>query len=159
MSFSCSRWRRACAICTAVTLTFVLACPAPPPASVSSLPFIADGTITGLDGRDILADVDVEPNSGALGTPVLITISFSRGGADVAAIETWQAVPGSGWEFLRTPTDASGISFDPFRVSSNVWRTAGLSLTGVNGIIRYYAIDDEGARIALGDIDINGGRP
>ena len=137
-------------------LSSVCGCPTDIPSNQAT---ITDGTMIGIGGRRIRADIDVEPNVGTFGTPVSVTITFTEGGSQVSEIETWQAVAESGWEFNRTGFDAFGFPLDPFQITSTRWVTSGLGLTGIPGIVRYYALDSFGTRIALGDIDLNGGQP
>ncbi|UCG16004.1 MAG: hypothetical protein JSV19_11990, partial [Phycisphaerales bacterium] len=111
----------------------------------------------GIDGWDVDAEIDVEPNEGPFGIPVAITITFQRGGDQVAAIETWQALERTGGEFVRTEYDPLGYLLDPVQEGTDLWQTNGLFLTGVPAVMRYYALDSSGTRIALGDVDVNGG--
>jgi hypothetical protein len=118
---------------------------------------IQDAPMRGIDGWDVDADIDVEPNQGPFGIPVTIMLTFQRGGDQVAAIETWQAVQRTGGEFVRTEYDPFGYPLDPVQEGTDLWRTDGLFLTGLPAVIRYYALDSSGTRIALGDVDVNGG--
>ena len=112
---------------------------------------ISDGTITGINGWEVSAYIDMNPNSGSYGTPVTVNITFSRGGQYVDAIETYQAAISTECDFVRDPT------VDPLYKKTNIWETEeGVVLTGIEGIVRYYAIND-GERIAIGDVDVNGG--
>lgn len=117
---------------------------------------ISDGLLLGLNGRNIRATINVEPNSGPLGTPVQLTISFSVGGGDVEAIETWQNTETFGG-FVRTEFDPTGFRLDPTQQSSTRWTNNSLFLTGVSAVVRYIAVNRSGERIALGEIDVNGG--
>ncbi len=50
-------------------------------------PSISDGELKGINGWDVQASINVEPNQRPEGTAVGIAIDFSRGGATVSRIE------------------------------------------------------------------------
>lgn len=118
----------------------------------NSIPRIEDGEIDGIEGWNVHATINCEPNSGHTGTPVTVTIYFDQGYALVHDVETWQAIEDWGWEFKRTP------EVDPEKEDAYTWITGyGLFLSGKAGILRYYAVNG-GTKIAYGDIDVNGGK-
>lgn len=48
---------------------------------------ISNGTIRGIDGWDVSASINIEPNRGPHGTPLTVTVDFSRGAGNVSNIE------------------------------------------------------------------------
>lgn len=118
----------------------------------SCAPFISDGALHGINGWDVSATVDVEPNTGSLGTPIRITVDFSRGANDVASIE-FEDHGGPDCTLLRT---WRGIIF---KRSASRWEMpeGRLFLTGNSGIAHFVALNSRGERIAIGDVRINDG--
>lgn len=116
-------------------------------------PSISDGELLGIDGWDVQAFINVEPNQGPEGTPIGITVSFSRGASNVARIDiedrggeecnilarTWRGV-------------ATKVNESRWESSSGQWY-----LTGNSGILRFVAMNAAGTRIAIGDIQVNDG--
>ena len=113
--------------------------------------FVSDGIMTGIfeyGVDDIDAKIDAEPNEGPGGSKCTVTITFSEGGDLVQDIESYQCVEAG--TFHATP------DVDPEKESPSVWKTSGI-LTGVAGVVRYYALAADGSPIALGEIELNGG--
>ena len=116
-------------------------------------PSISDGELVGIDGWDVQASINVEPNRGARGTPIGMTVSFSRGASNVARIDI-EDRGGEGCNSLaRTWRGvATKVNESRWESSSGQW-----FLTGESGILRFVAMNAAGTRIAIGDIQVNNG--
>ena len=115
-------------------------------------PTISDGELKGINGWDVQASINIEPNQGREGTPVGITISFSRGGESVTSIEL-EDNTGSNCRLAQTWRSILN------RTSDNRWQmpTGRLYLTGISGTSRFVALNSAGTRVAIGDVLVNGG--
>lgn len=115
-------------------------------------PTISDGELKGINGWDVQASINVEPNQGQEGTAVAITIDFSRGGANVSSIEI-EDNGGSNCWLARTWRNIID------KVSDTRWEMplGRLYLTGANATSRFIALNSAGTRVAIGDVFVNGG--
>ncbi len=90
----------------------------------------SDGTMTGVNGWDVAATIDVEPNVGPEDTPVTITVTFTMGAENVDSIEIEQYV---GVDCHLSPSGTLIGAFGP--QSATVWvNTEPLVLTGNAGV-------------------------
>lgn len=108
--------------------------------------------LDGINGWNVSASIDLEPNRGPFGTQIQATVRFTRGAADVASIEI-EDRGGSDCRLLQTWRNVFS------RTSSSRWDMPRgvLMLTGNNAIARFVALNSRGTRIAIGDVTINGG--
>jgi hypothetical protein len=115
----------------------------------ASIPQVSDGTLIGINGYDIAAIIDAEPNYGEEGTPISITVTFTKGASLVYDIYVYYATEGTNWQFYQY----SSYPWD--QISQAIWQTD-RSLTGIYGVERFYAVTSTGVKIAVGDIWLNG---
>ena len=114
----------------------------------------ADAEISGLGEGDIRGFVNVEPNSGVPGDDAELTISFSRGRAQVESFEVY-------YSSERYPDDWVRINQFTYPIVRNgdTWHADIVRLVfhRERGILRFYTINASGERIAAGDVVMNGG--
>jgi hypothetical protein len=91
----------------------------------------------------------VNPNQGSIGTPVTITISFTKGGSLVDHIDVYQKAKKNNYVAERL------AYADPVKQSNGTWLTKGLVLTGESGYVLFKAINVNGVVIASGAANIN----
>ncbi|MBI4739165.1 hypothetical protein HY772_06435 [Candidatus Woesearchaeota archaeon] len=111
---------------------------------------ISDGTMEGIGSYVglISATINCDPNSGPYGTPVTITITFTKGGSYVNSIKVYQKLVGGSYIYY------SGV--DPVKQSANVWVSPeGIGLTGNAGWLKFVGVNSGGTEIVLGIIEVN----
>jgi len=113
---------------------------------------ISDATLHGINGYDsvIAGDINVDPNSGDMGTPVTITITFTRGAQYVEGIEQYDFCAQNNYNSFYNWT------IEMQQTSDTRWRDAGGSvLTGNDCVMRYYAVNSDNMKVCFGDVRVN----
>ena len=117
----------------------------------------SDGTMEGINGYtedDIQATIDINPNYGEFGTPVKVTITFSKGGHLIEAIHEYDFCEGNNFNPVYN------FLMPYIQTSANVWESLdGAVLFGNVCVGRFYGIASDGSKICVGDTDVNGGGP
>jgi hypothetical protein len=111
---------------------------------------ISNGTLTGINGYNVAAIVNIEPNYGPNNTPISITVTFTSGASLVYDMIVAGANESSSWQFSQYS------NYTWSQTSSTVWQAGDRILTGIYGVERFYAVTSTGVKIAVGDIWLNG---
>ncbi len=115
--------------------------------------YVSNGNLTGINGYNVTATIDVNPNYGDAGTPASLTITFTSGASLVSYILDYYASESTNWQFYLN-TDMPSSAW--YHSSQNVWQVINGYLTGNYAVERYYVVTSSGVKIAVGDIWFNG---
>ena len=113
----------------------------------------SDGTMIPIGNSGIRANIDVNPNSGNIGTDVSITIDFTSGANKVERVELYSFGLNGDWSNY---IEEYAVQLE--KIDSDSWFDNELFWNTDNPIIlRFYAIKSDGVAVAVGDVEKDGG--
>jgi len=115
----------------------------------------SDGSMEPINNSGVEATIDVEPNSGDVGTPVDITVVFTSGANLINQIKVYSFGLDDVWDIANFESSANLI-----KINSSTWHQGDLQYNyGGPGVLRFYAIKSGGVAVAVGDVEKDGGGP